>query len=105
MEPLPQGASLNDLQEYVRKMEVERGFTDRTITDQALKFGSEAGEVLDAVAAYNGQPQNGERDAADLGNEAADALIMLISVCNRAGIDLEAAFRRKEQLNETRSWH
>jgi hypothetical protein len=29
---------------------------------------------------------------------------MLISVCNRAGIDLEAAFRPKEQLNETRSW-
>jgi hypothetical protein len=47
MEPLPPGASLNDLQEYIRKMEVERGVTDRTITDQALKFGSEAGEVLD----------------------------------------------------------
>ncbi|POM26041.1 MazG nucleotide pyrophosphohydrolase domain protein [Actinomadura rubteroloni] len=104
MEPLPQGAALKDVQEYVRRLEVERGFIGRSITDQALKFGSEAGEVLDAVAAYNGQPQNGERSAADLGSEAADALIMLVSVCNRAGIDLEDAFRRKEQINETRRW-
>lgn len=104
MEPLAKGASLRDVQDYVKRLEIERGFSERSISAQALKFGSEAGEVLDAVAALDGQPQDPERRVADLGAEAVDALIMLMSVVNRAGIDLEEAFRQKEAINNTRVW-
>jgi NTP pyrophosphatase (non-canonical NTP hydrolase) len=36
--------------------------------------------------------------------EAADVLWMLLTVCNGLGIDLEAAFRAKDEHNKTRTW-
>ena len=104
MEPLVPGASLRDIQEYVAKLEVQRGFTQRSMGAQALKLVEEVGEVCRAVDALEGQPQDPQGRVNDLGEEAADTLIMLMSVINRAGIDLEAAFRRKEERNESRVW-
>jgi NTP pyrophosphatase (non-canonical NTP hydrolase) len=104
MEPLVPGASLREIQEYVAKLEVERGFTKRSMGAQALKLVEEVGEVCRAVDALEGQPQDPQGRANDLGEEAADVLIMLMSVINRAGIDLEQAFRRKEERNESRVW-
>lgn len=40
----------------------------------------------------------------DLGEEAADVILMLTAVVNRYGIDLEDAIRRKEQRNNARTW-
>ena len=48
------------------------------------------------------QIQNGR--IADIGDEAADTLILLMSIVNRCGINLEDAFRTKEARNETRVW-
>jgi NTP pyrophosphatase (non-canonical NTP hydrolase) len=104
MEPLLPGASLRDIQDYVAKLEVERGFTKRGMGAQALKLVEEVGEICRAVDALEGQPQDPQGRVNDLGEEAADTLIMLMSVINRAGIDLEEAFRRKEERNETRVW-
>jgi NTP pyrophosphatase (non-canonical NTP hydrolase) len=39
-----------------------------------------------------------------VGDEAADTLILLVSIVNRCGINLEDAFRAKEARNETRVW-
>lgn len=39
-----------------------------------------------------------------LEDELADLLIMLCSVANRAGVDLEVAFRGKEERNKEREW-
>ena len=39
-----------------------------------------------------------------MGDEAVDALILLMSIVNRCGINLEDAFRLKEARNETRVW-
>ena len=36
--------------------------------------------------------------------ELADILIVLSAVANRYGIDLESAFRRKEEVNKKRVW-
>ncbi|HEU5157835.1 MAG TPA: MazG nucleotide pyrophosphohydrolase domain-containing protein [Streptosporangiaceae bacterium] len=104
MEPLVSGASLRDIQDYVAKLEIERGFAKRSMGAQALKLVEEVGEVCRAVDALEGQPQDPRGRVNDLGEEAADTLIMLMSVINRAGIDLEEAFRRKEARNESRVW-
>jgi hypothetical protein len=48
------------------------------------------------------QIQNGR--IADIGDEAVDTLILLMSIVNRCGINLEDAFRIKEAHNETRAW-
>ena len=70
----------------------------------ALKLGEEVGELCRAVRKLQGQPQDPAGRTADVGDEAADALILLMSIVNRCGINLEDAFRAKEARNESRVW-
>jgi NTP pyrophosphatase (non-canonical NTP hydrolase) len=104
MEPLSQGASLPRIQDYVAKMEAERGLDKQDLPSQCLKLGEEIGELYRAVRKLQGQPQDPAGRAADIGDEAVDALILLMSIVNRCGINLEDAFRAKEARNESRVW-
>lgn len=52
---------------------------------------------LEAERGSAGRPAN-------LGGEAVDVLLMLISIVNRYDIDLEEAFRAKEERNNARHW-
>jgi NTP pyrophosphatase (non-canonical NTP hydrolase) len=104
MEPLQPGASLAQIQDYVRKMEAERGLDRQDLASQCLKLGEEVGELYRAVRTLQGSPQDPAGRSADVGDEAADVLILLASIANRCGVDLEAAFRAKEARNETRVW-
>jgi NTP pyrophosphatase (non-canonical NTP hydrolase) len=65
------------------------------------QLGEEVGELLRAILKRHGHPEDLEGRTAD---EAADVLILLISITNRCGINLEEAFRAKEARNETRAW-
>jgi NTP pyrophosphatase (non-canonical NTP hydrolase) len=71
MEPLNPGASLSRIQDYVAKMETERGLDNQNLPSQCLKLGEEVGELYRAVRKLQGQPQD-------------------------PGINLEDAFRTKE---------
>ena len=104
MEPLSVGASLPRIQDYVRQMEIERGLDRQDLASQCLKLGEEVGELYRAVRRLRGEPQDPGGRIADVGDEAADALILLMSIVNRCGIDLEDAFRGKEARNESRVW-
>ena len=37
-------------------------------------------------------------------HEAADILIIFLGLCNMMNINLEQAFRDKEEINKTRTW-
>jgi NTP pyrophosphatase (non-canonical NTP hydrolase) len=104
MEPLRQGASLPQIQDYVAKMETERDLDKQDLPSQCLKLGEEVGELYRAVRKLQGHPQDPSGRIADIGDEAADALILLMSIVNRCGISLEDAFRAKESRNESRVW-
>ena len=104
MEPLRQGASLLQIQDYVAKMEAERDLDKQDLSSQCLKLGEEVGELYRAVRKLQGHPQDPSGRIADIGDEAADALILLMSIVNRCGISLEDAFRAKEARNESRVW-
>jgi len=104
MEPLSPGASLPHIQDYVQKMEIERGLDRQDLTSQCLKLGEEVGELYRAVRKLQGEPQDPGGRIADVGDEAADTLILLMSIINRCGVNLEEAFRAKEARNETRVW-
>jgi len=104
MDPLSQGASLPGIQDYVAKMEAERGLDKQDLPSQCLKLGEEVGELYRAIRKLQGQPQDPDGRTADVGDEAVDALILLMSIVNRCGINLEDAFRAKEALNESRVW-
>ncbi|HXL94794.1 MAG TPA: hypothetical protein VN969_38190 [Streptosporangiaceae bacterium] len=104
MEPLSQGASLSQIQTYVAEMEAERHLDKQDLPSQCLKLGEEVGELYRAVRKLQGHPQDPSGRIADIGDEAVDTLILLMSIVNRCGINLEDAFRTKEARNETRVW-
>ena len=104
MEPLGSGASLPHIQDYVRRMEAERGLDHQDLPSQCLKLGEEVGELYRAVRKLQGSPQDPSGRTADVGDEAVDTLILLMSIANRCDINLEDAFRAKETRNESRVW-
>jgi NTP pyrophosphatase (non-canonical NTP hydrolase) len=104
MEPLNLGASLPNIQDYVRRMEAERGLDHQDLSSQCLKLGEEVGELYRAVRKLQGNPQDPSGRIADIGDEAVDALILLMSIVNRCDINLEDAFRTKEARNASRIW-
>jgi NTP pyrophosphatase (non-canonical NTP hydrolase) len=104
MNPLAQGASLADIQDYVAKMEIERGLAGLGIDSQCLKLGEEVGEPYRAVRKTNGDPTDPEGRTVDIAEECVDVMILLMSIANRAGVALEDAFRTKETRNNDRVW-
>jgi NTP pyrophosphatase (non-canonical NTP hydrolase) len=104
MEPLKQASSLDDVQRYVADMEVERGFADCTVLEQSLKLGEEVGELFKAIRKHGDMPVDVTSVIGTVDEELADVLIYLCAIANRLGINLDEAVRRKEAVNETRSW-
>lgn len=104
MLPLSPGFTLTDLQKYVAEMETERGFTHRTVIEQALQLGEEVGELFKAIRKNQHLAVAEGALVGTVDEELADVLIFLCSVANRLDIDLAEALRRKEAHNETRVW-
>ena len=67
---------------------------DRSCDWALLKVQEELGELTAEHLRMSGRAR-GTADAGKLGEEAADVLGMLLIYCDQAGIDLEAAMRRK----------
>ncbi|MDQ1293324.1 MAG: hypothetical protein QG608_1205 [Actinomycetota bacterium] len=104
MQPLDAEANLADLQRYVAVMEAERGFTDRTVIEQALQLGEEVGELFKALRKNQNLATARGAIIGSVDEELVDVLIYLCAIANRLDIDLADALRRKEALNETRAW-
>jgi len=102
---LKKNPSLADFQNYVTEMVKERGFDNETIPEMFMLLLEECGEL--AKAARKAQKmrtdKNSERFHVD--NEVADVFIYLLDICNHLNVDLEKAFRNKEELNKKRSWN
>ncbi|MFD3662635.1 MazG nucleotide pyrophosphohydrolase domain-containing protein [Streptomyces sp. NPDC058659] len=104
MIPLEKNQSLEDIQQYVADMEIERGFSERPVVEQCLQLGEEVGELFKAVRKSEGMRLDPNSTVGAVGEELADVLIYLCSIATRHGIDLAEALRDKEALNETRTW-
>ena len=85
-------------------MESERGFSNQTIIDKCLLLGEEVGELFKAVRKTEGLAVDSNSTFTEIGDELTDILIYLCAIANRKGIDLESAFRAKEEKNKTRVW-
>ena len=104
MQPLATDVTLPDQQKYVAAMEVERGFTEHTVIEQALQLGEEIGELFKAIRKNQ---HLATADGAVIGTvdeELADIMIFLCAIANRLDIDLAHALHTKEILNENRVW-
>jgi NTP pyrophosphatase (non-canonical NTP hydrolase) len=67
-------------------------------------LGEEVGELFKAVRKSEGLAVDENSSFTEIGDELTDILIYLCAVANRKGIDLEKAFREKEEKNKKRTW-
>jgi NTP pyrophosphatase (non-canonical NTP hydrolase) len=98
--------TLADLQQYVRDMVAERGFHDtpEKIPHRFMLLIEEIGEFAKASRKSAGMRLADDADKQHVEHEAADILIIFLGLCNMMNIDLEQAFRDKEEINKTRTW-
>lgn len=104
MQELKQQPTLKDLQKYVLDMEKERSFS-KDVAVNLLMLGEEVGELFKAIRKHgnlNKIDSNSKFGSVD--EELADILIFICAIANRFEIDLEKAFRDKEEINNKRVW-
>ncbi|HEV2402632.1 MAG TPA: MazG nucleotide pyrophosphohydrolase domain-containing protein [Candidatus Saccharimonadales bacterium] len=109
MSPLHLGPNptLHDFQQYVAELEQERGFAKNTVLEKYLLLSEEIGELAKCIR--KSDHTNMRTDAAkhydfDTAGEFGDILILLCALANRLDVDLEQAFRNKEEINKKRTW-
>ncbi len=100
---LGKNPTLADLQRYVREMVSERGFTDNT-EQKFMMLIEEVGELAKASRKNVGMKLASDASKQDVSAEAADVFIVLLGLCNLLDVDLEQAFRDKEDRNKQRAW-
>lgn len=104
MPDLPDLPTLTNFQRYVEALEGERGFVCQTAIEKCLLLGEEVGELFKAVRKAQQIAIDPTSDITTVGEELADIFIYLCAIANRYGIDLETAFRAKEEVNKRRHW-
>lgn len=101
---LKENPRLQDFQAYVAEMVKERGFHQETIAETFMLFIEECGELAKAIREKEKINVAEDAEDKDLAHEFADVFIYLLDLCNQHGIDLEQAFREKEEINKKRIW-
>jgi NTP pyrophosphatase (non-canonical NTP hydrolase) len=106
MPQLKDNPTLKHIQEYVKQLEKERGFDKENATQKCLLLGEELGELYKAVR-KKGKVIKVDHNSkfGSIDEELADIIIVLCAIANRFDIDLEKAFRDKEEINKKRVWH
>jgi deoxyguanosine kinase len=96
---------LTDFQRWHRALDEEKGFL-RDIYFNFICLTEEVGELGAALARTWRARATGQEhdDQAALREELADCLAYLLKLANYAGIDLEAAYLDKMQVNKSREW-
>lgn len=104
MPELKNNPTLSDFQKYVTELEHERGFINQSTIDKCLLLGEEIGELFKSIRKSEGLSVDSNSYFTEVGDELTDIMIYLCAIANRKGIDLEEAFRKKEEKNKKRIW-
>ncbi len=102
---LKENPTLSDIQKYVKQMKEERGFNTTDKVYECMLLGEEVGELFAAVRKnMKGGSIGSGSNVGNVELELADVLIYLCSLANMHNLDLETAFRKKEEINQQRVW-
>ena len=104
MPELCKNPTLIDIQNYVRELENERGFSRQNSLEKCLLLGEEIGELFKAIRKAENLNYDNQSKFTSVKEELADIIIYICSIANRYEINLEDAFREKEEINKKRSW-
>ncbi|MBP9687015.1 MAG: hypothetical protein KBD66_04425 [Candidatus Doudnabacteria bacterium] len=96
--------TIKDFQAYVQKMVKERGFDKETVPEIFMLLLEECGEMAKAARKTQNIKIDTTSEKFNLEGEAADVFIYLLYLCNKFNINLEKAFRAKEEINKIRTW-
>ena len=96
--------TLKDIQKYVSELEIERGFTSETVLQKCLLLGEEVGELFKAIRKSEKIKVDHNSKFGSVDHELADIFMYLCAIANKCDIDLEKAFREKEEINKKRVW-
>lgn len=106
---LPARATMRDFQRYVHDLEALHGWLDVDLVHNCFLMGEEMGELFKAVRRYERIYEQAEAPEVDdrkreVAHEIVDVLNYLLAIANRVDVDVEAAFREKNAVNQERSW-
>jgi len=101
---LKNNPTLKDYQVYIEEMVKERGFGKETIPELFLRLSEEVGEMAKASRRCIGMSTDSNSRKPELAQEVADVFIYILAICNYFDVDLEKAFRDKEEINKKRTW-
>ena len=101
---LKENPTLKDYQNYIHDMVTERGFAKESVPEIFMLMSEEVGELAKAVRKATGIHTDPNSEKYHIAHEAADILMYLLDICNVLHIDLEQAFREKEEINKKRVW-
>ncbi|HEY8269855.1 MAG TPA: MazG nucleotide pyrophosphohydrolase domain-containing protein [Pseudobdellovibrionaceae bacterium] len=104
MPHLGHNPTLPDIQKYVDELEQERGFANQDAIQKCLMLGEEVGELFKAIRKQENMSVDTKSQSFSVQEEMADIIIMLCSIANRFDVNLEDAFRNKEEINKKRKW-
>ena len=106
MDKLKDKPQLKDFQEYIKSIALERGWDKNNPLEIFLLFSEEIGELAKAIRnKINLYHEPGRKiKPLELEYEFADVFSYLLDLANQFDIDLEKAFRAKEEKNSKRTW-
>ncbi len=105
MANLKAAPTLKDLQQYLGEVCQERGWTQDSPAVKFQLFVEEVGELAKAMRKAAGlYEERARQQNMSLEEEFADVLSYLLDLANTYQVDLEKAFRAKEEINQTRKW-
>jgi NTP pyrophosphatase (non-canonical NTP hydrolase) len=96
--------AIKELQEHAK--ELAQVLPEITVEQRVLFLMTEVGEVTREVLRLSRSADQASADAiqANLGMEMYDVIWNICDLANMLGIDLEAAFAAKIEINKTRKW-
>lgn len=90
-EALNEKISLNEMQNYIKKIITIRGFSKQRVQDKMLLLFEETGELAKAIRKTLPEASvdyEKIENYTDVEEEIADIFIVLVSICNRLNINL-----------------
>ena len=107
LDELTATSSMNQIQEYIKKVVELRGFANQSVQETMLLLLEETGELAKAIrktATKMSVDVDKMQNYDTVESEVADVFFVLTAVCNQLDINLLDALKEKEQKNWNRNW-
>ena len=106
---LPEKATMADYQRYIHELEEMHGWLDVDLIHNGFLMAEELGELIKAIRKHEKyfskqNPAGQEAAREHVAEEIVDVFNYLCAIANRLDIDVDAAFRKKNERNQNRTW-